>query len=727
MNRLSLLDMIALEDLQQLQDTLAEINQVASVIMDPDGNPITMPSNEIAICSLVRQSELGDNDCSELITAIQAEVQALKKPVCRTCHTFGIFQAAIPVFVGGHHLANWWISQCCNPPSSSEPLAAYAVRVGIEAGVLIQEFEKLPKVDPQAFQKILQWTDKLSHRIVKMGYQNLALARDLSKLHHVEGELGIHRIQVDALVQKRTEELTSVNTRLQLEVLERDLVEEQISRKSGLLNAVNQIFKLALSSQSDHDLLQTFLRAAQNLTGSPFGLLVERKEQGWRVAAVSQTEKGMPPASEAGDALTGYFEMSGIWKELVEGGAPLTIPFIDDQSAPQPLPKGYPKIKSLLAVPLKNAFKTSGFIALANNQHGYAHIDQSDVETLAQVFIEALTRRRKERTMSDSQLRLHLALESANEGLWDYNPKAGHIYYSPRWFTMLGYPADEFPQILETWRTLCHPDDLPVLEETLHSLSGGNDQAFIVEIRMLSCAGQWRWIQVRGKSVERDDDGHATRIVGTLIDISKYKHAEVALQKANDELLRLTALDDLTQIANRRRFDDRMAQEWRRAQRDKKFLAVIICDIDYFKHYNDTYGHPKGDDTLYAVAQAISNTLKRPMDLVARYGGEEFAIVLPATGIAGAHRVAKEVQEVLAALAIEHKASKVNKHITLSFGVAAIVPAVDLMPKVLIKIADKALYRAKDQGRDRIVVANEEAAGVGDNSQATSDEPPEAG
>ncbi len=720
--RLTLLDLIMLEDLQQLQDTLADINRVASIITDPDGNPLTMPSNVFGICSLVRQSQLGASECTALTDTIQASVREHCKPVCRTFHVFGIQKAAVPILVQEHHLANWWISQRCAPSPSRDQLEAYAVRIGVKPRDLLLEFEKLYEGNLENFHKIIEWTDKLTHRIAEMGYQNLSLSRDLSNLHRIEDELEKHRSQMEVLVQKRTEELTSVNTRLQLEVMERDLVEEQTTRKSKLIEAVNQIFKLALDNQSDIELPKTFLKVAQSLTRSDFGLLVERKGQTWHVIAVSQSEKDLS-SDNAVDATTGdQFELEGIWQELVEGGDAITISHIDDPSAWQPFPEGYPQIDSLLAVPLQHALKTSGFLALANKKEGYAPIDQSDVETLVQAFIEALTRRRKERIRSDNQMRLHLALESANEGLWDFNPKTEQIYYSARWFAMLGYSAEEFPQTLETWRTLTYPDDLALLEGTFKSLSGGDQEAFSIEIRMLSHTEQWCWLQVRGKSVERDSDGHVNRIVGTLIDISKYKHAEVALQKANDELLRLAVLDDLTQIANRRRFDDRLSQEWRRAQRDNNTLAVVFCDIDFFKNYNDTYGHLKGDDTLYAVAQAINATLKRPMDLVARYGGEEFAMVLPATDIKGALRVAREIKEAVATLAIEHKASSVDPFITLSFGVAVVVPSSDMKPKALIEMADQALYRAKDQGRNQIVTVGKSKDEKAKESEPPSDE-----
>jgi diguanylate cyclase (GGDEF)-like protein len=182
---------------------------------------------------------------------------------------------------------------------------------------------------------------------------------------------------------------------------------------------------------------------------------------------------------------------------------------------------------------------------------------------------------------------------------------------------------------------------------------------------------------------------------------------KTALEQANLELQRLATLDSLTKVANRRRLDEYLQREWRRAARERTSLSLILCDIDYFKDYNDHYGHQAGDDCLQQVAEAISKAVKRPGDLVARYGGEEFTVILPHTSIEGAVQVAHFIQNNLQELKIVHSYSQVNEYITLSIGVACLVPHPQKLPEQLISLADSALYEAKKQGRNRIVLNND--------------------
>ncbi|MGA7981187.1 MAG: diguanylate cyclase [Chromatiaceae bacterium] len=175
------------------------------------------------------------------------------------------------------------------------------------------------------------------------------------------------------------------------------------------------------------------------------------------------------------------------------------------------------------------------------------------------------------------------------------------------------------------------------------------------------------------------------------------------LEEANSELRQLSALDALTGIFNRRRFDEVLAQEWARALRNGRPLSIALTDIDYFKAYNDAYGHQSGDACLVAVAGAMKRAAKREMDLIARYGGEEFAAVLPELPSDGAVQVASSFNLAVADLCILHKASKVSHFVTVSVGVATAVPSRSTTSAELLAQADIALYHAKAAGRNGVI------------------------
>ncbi len=177
------------------------------------------------------------------------------------------------------------------------------------------------------------------------------------------------------------------------------------------------------------------------------------------------------------------------------------------------------------------------------------------------------------------------------------------------------------------------------------------------------------------------------------------------LQIANQELRRLATVDGLTQVANRRYFDEYLHQEWRRLLREQSPLSLILCDLDFFKVYNDTYGHQAGDDCLQQVAAVMRRILKRPADLVARYGGEEFAIILPHTPGQGAFALAETLRQGIQSLKIPHRGSAVSEFVTLSIGIASQTPQLDSSVETLIAEADRALYQAKASGRDRAILA----------------------
>ncbi|MBE9045728.1 diguanylate cyclase [Pleurocapsales cyanobacterium LEGE 10410] len=178
------------------------------------------------------------------------------------------------------------------------------------------------------------------------------------------------------------------------------------------------------------------------------------------------------------------------------------------------------------------------------------------------------------------------------------------------------------------------------------------------------------------------------------------------LQIANKKLHQLAISDGLTGIANRRHFDLILNQEWYRLAREKKPLSLILCDIDYFKAYNDSYGHQYGDRCLQEIARILQQSIKRPADLAARYGGEEFALILPNTDTSGALSIAQNTMQRLANKQLPNNKSEVSKYITLSIGIATIIPHSRKLANTIITAADELLYRAKKAGRDRIAVNN---------------------
>ncbi len=184
----------------------------------------------------------------------------------------------------------------------------------------------------------------------------------------------------------------------------------------------------------------------------------------------------------------------------------------------------------------------------------------------------------------------------------------------------------------------------------------------------------------------------------------KVAERTIALEKANRELYLLANQDGLTGVANRRCFDDYWLQQWQLLSDSQQALSLILLDIDCFKSYNDRYGHLAGDACLQKVAQAIGQMLGRPSDLVARYGGEEFAIVLPNTPIEGAAKIAQAIATTVYNLNLQNLQSSVSDRITLSLGISCTVPHRDVESKLAIAIADKALYQAKEEGRNRYCI-----------------------
>ncbi len=288
------------------------------------------------------------------------------------------------------------------------------------------------------------------------------------------------------------------------------------------------------------------------------------------------------------------------------------------------------------------------------------------------------------------------------------------LYMSPTSLDILGHPPDYFIADTQRLWTIVHPDDIDQLRaEDLKSVSGKD--VFVSQVRVILPSGQLKWVLINSRPTLRKKHG-ATIWCGYITDISAQKSAEqeVALRTAqllesetklkhlNEALEKLAVQDGMTGIANRRAFDSRLEDEWNRCQREKHPLSLIMIDVDFFKQYNDHYGHLAGDDCLKMIAKALSCIAKRESDFCARFGGEEFVLLLPNTTLPAAQQMAEDCREKIYQLSIAHESSEACHVISISAGVSSTLASRNETPLSLIETADQALYQAKMNGRNRV-------------------------
>ncbi|WP_434927400.1 diguanylate cyclase domain-containing protein [Shewanella sp. HL-SH2] len=206
-------------------------------------------------------------------------------------------------------------------------------------------------------------------------------------------------------------------------------------------------------------------------------------------------------------------------------------------------------------------------------------------------------------------------------------------------------------------------------------------------------------LEVKGFQLGAVDFIH--KPINSIITTTRVKN-QFLLKRQSDILRAIALLDSLTGLANRRQFERSLPESWRHCIRHNKHLSLVMLDVDFFKRYNDTYGHQEGDNCLRAVAQAIYGIALRPYDLVARYGGEEFVCILPDTDSEGAVSIAQKMVQAVQALAIEHTDSSISSTVTISAGVATILPTLDETWEQVLKEADMQLYQAKESGRNQV-------------------------
>jgi len=318
---------------------------------------------------------------------------------------------------------------------------------------------------------------------------------------------------------------------------------------------------------------------------------------------------------------------------------------------------------------------------------------------------EADLRRMLART-AEANAWLEMAEEIAHLGHWRLNLPDQVVSWSNEVYRIFGVTRDSYVPDISSAVAFYHPDDRDEVNRAVKAAIR-HATAYDYAARIVRPDGQIRHVVSRGV-VRLGPDGTPAGLFGVIRDVTQEHEMEQALRGANARLEQIAHQDALTSLANRRRFDEALVSEWRRARRNGQPLSLAIADVDSFKLFNDRYGHPAGDACLKRVAAVLASTACRAGDLAARYGGEELAMVLPGTELANAAKVAEDLRRGIQALGIPHEGSPAHGEVTVSIGVAtAYPPGVPGMgsPAELIEEADRMLYEAKRSGRNRVVSA----------------------
>jgi len=310
-----------------------------------------------------------------------------------------------------------------------------------------------------------------------------------------------------------------------------------------------------------------------------------------------------------------------------------------------------------------------------------------------------LTRRiRTEAQVQRTAEMLRRTGELANIGGWELDLATMRVEWSEQVFRIHELPPGPTPRLEDTMSYYA-PSGRPSLLAAIEA-AAREGTPWDLELPLVTARGNARWLRAQGVAI--CEDGKPVRLLGAFQDITEKKTNALELHRLNEELTRLSTIDALTEVGNRRLFDLTLRTEWARAARRGSSIGLLMIDVDHFKEYNDHYGHPAGDAVLRQIARMVGDSVRRGGELVARYGGEEFALLLPGADLDAARIVAERCRQQVIDAKIEHRASATSAWLGVSIGVASQVasPAVDC--GVLVEIADAALYRAKRCGRGRI-------------------------
>lgn len=337
----------------------------------------------------------------------------------------------------------------------------------------------------------------------------------------------------------------------------------------------------------------------------------------------------------------------------------------------------------------RHAHKDGSEIAVEVNTSHFTYQDQTYFVSVARNINRRLALELDLNTRND---RIWFALNAASDGFWEWQVADNTVFFSDQLKKMLGYGPEEMSPHLQTWIENVHPEDLQRVKDNLDEHLAGKRTVYHAQYRLRNRNGHYIWVDDKGKVCNRNAQGHASHVVGMVQDITDHKQLQFQLET-------LAAYDPLTGLFNRREGEKHAHLQYALAARCQSTVAIAVLDLDFFKHVNDVYGHQTGDRALALLGKVLQNTL-RDIDVLYRWGGEEFVLLTPMAKPAEMRELAQTIHQTVntapwQALGIDP--------LTLSIGIACqLAQSTDF--DTLLNLADKALYRAKAQGRNQTVI-----------------------
>ncbi len=551
-------------------------------------------------------------------------------------------------------------------------------------------------------------------------FLDMLIRKPMVKLTHFADQIANGNYQTDAVIHSQDEvgQLGKSLEIMQRKIHERDTA---MSHFSDIQDTIRFVQSKFISEQEASHVFLELQRRILELTHCSEGLIgelmLDNKKQPY-ISPLSinntlhiysgHTNTVMKLTNDEGqrlcqaDSLLGKMMATG--KPLINNG-----PVISSEQLGFPLDNDH-KINNFLGLPLYTGYQFVGTLCLVNNKNGFTDSIFGELEVLLQTLAQLIVAHRERKTLIDNETRLRLVVDNAVEGIISTDEVGTITSFNAAAERIFGYSQHQMIGI--SVKSLIPEQNYTSHVEAAKFLLDDN-----LNILQVNKGLETDGLHLNGKliplelSISKVVTQQGLQYTGIVRDITERKQHEAELNQAYSELQlahvqleEQNRQDALTGLSNRRHLDEVLQLEWNRAERQSDSpLSLLLCDIDYFKKYNDTYGHLEGDECLKQVAQAIKNSFTRKVDLAARYGGEEFMVILPNTPTDAATRQAEKMRQNIWALAIEHKSSEVAARISISVGVYTIHNTQGLTLNSCIGFADEALYHAKEVGRNQVV------------------------